>query len=453
MIDLPAAIINVFALFSPLFSRPVYQNAFRLFVGHILCTGRRTVADILKTLDLDSEKNFSRYHWVLSGARWSAYKGSNVLILKILSTFSMDADIYFTVDSTVERRKGAKLKNLGSHRDAVRSTKKQKVLTIGINWLVCSVNVKLPGANSHWSLPFISIPMPPKDVLSSSKNHHDLHKKKRHKTMTTWTRQIVFTLRRWLGKTASLILVGDSAFATFELMYACQQCSVSLISRLRLDARLYDFIPTNPKLKRKRVVGNVLPKLTEVSKKNIKEWDEIEVKWYGGKTKKLYVQSGKCLWYYIGFSPVAIHWVLIKDSEKNEAIALFSTNLEHSVKTIIEAYVSRWSIELTFEEVRRHLGFETQRQWSDKAIDRTTPIILASYSIITVMAFELAKERCEKIALRSTAWYKKTHLTFSDVLFYLRKSIREKQFRALVGKKGDCNRKNIKKIILQAMAA
>jgi hypothetical protein len=379
MTNLPVAILHVFSMFAPLFSRPLYKNALLLFVGHVLCKGRRTIADLLRCLLLKNIKNYSKFHWVLNGAKWKCLHGSKILFLRFISFISSEEEIVINIDSTLERRKGPKIQGLGRHRDAARSTKSNKVLSIGLNWLVAALSIKLPFTDQKWSLPFLTILMPPEKPLRSSKNKKDANKKSKHKKMTEWACQIVFIVRRWIGKSRKLTIVADSAFACFKLAYVCIANNVGLISRLRIDARLYDFIPENPKTKRKRVVGKVLPKLSVLAEKGIQEWEEVMVKWYGGVTKKVFIQSSKCLWYYIGFPPVPVHWVLIKERESSEPVALFSTNLNHSAVRIIEGYVERWPEEVTFEEARRHLGMETQRQWSDEAIKRTTPIILASF--------------------------------------------------------------------------
>lgn len=452
MTDLPYAILHVFGMFAPLFSKPVYHNAFSLFVGHILTKGRRTVADILRTIGKKNVKNFSKFHWVLNGAKWSSLKGSKILFLLLIQLIPSSDEIVINIDSTLERRKGPKIQGLGRHRDASKSSKSNKVLSIGINWLVSAISIKMPFGKATWSLPFLNILMPPEKPLRSSKNKKD-HHRTRHKKMTKWACQVVYVVRRWLGRTRKVTLVADSAFACFKLAYACIDSSVGLISRLRLDARLYDFVPENPRVKRKRVVGGVLPKLSELAKKDINEWEEVSVRWYGGLNKRVFIQSKKCLWYYIGFPPIAIHWVLVKVSEESEPIALFSTDLSHSAIRIIEGYVERWSLEVTFEESRRHLGMETQRQWSDEAVERTTPIILASYSIIILMGWELYQSQEDRIVPQSTSWYKKNHITFSDVLAFVKEAILRGKYKSLIGKKGDQKGRDIESFIMQAAAA
>lgn len=131
---------------------------------------------------------------------------------------------------------------------------------------------------------------------------------------------------------------------------------------------------------------------------------------------------------------------------------LFSTNTQHSVKRIIEIFVSRWSLEVTFEESRRHLGIETQRQWSDKGIERTTPCIFGSFSIIVLMARRLSEERKSKIPIQETSWYSKSNITFSDVLFYVKQSILRKKYSKF-GSKTELGKKDLEELILRAAAA
>lgn len=452
MTNLPEPILHIFAIFAPLFSKPVYQNALNLFIGHILCKGRRTVADILRCIHLKNVKNFSKFHWVLNGAKWNCLTGAKIVFSQIIKLLPLDEEIIINIDSTLERRKGPNIQALGCHRDAARSTKNRKVLSIGLNWLVCAVSVKFSFARTKWSLPFLSILMPPKKPLSSSKNKKDLNKTSRHKKMTEWACQIAAVVRLWAGKTRKIAIVADSAFACFKLVYACIKHRIGLISRLRMDARLYDFIPEGyvQKRGRKRVAGKVLPKLSVLAKKDISKWNEVTVRWYGGTTKKVFIQSGKCLWYYIGFSPVSIHWVLVKENKDADAVALFSTDLSHPEQQIIEKYVERWPEEVTFEETRRHLGMETQRQWSDEAIARTTPIILASFSVITLMGLEVAQSRGEKIPCQQASWYKKEYVTFSDLLAYIRETILKK---SLVVKQDELINFDIERLIMQAAAA
>lgn len=449
MLDLPASMISALSIFLPLFSQPSYFNFLLLFQGHILCKGKRTVCEVLKNLNLREVKNYSRYHDFFRKAKWSALNGSKILVLKLVSL--TPSSVTFSFDTTVERRKGPKIKGLGIQRDAVRSTKARKVLVPGLNWLVCAIHIKLPWSERKWALPVLSILMPPEIPLSSSQNAHDLKKTKRHKTLNQWTCQAVKLLRRWLGPTIKITVVADSAFATYLLANTCIDLNIILISRMRLDARTFDFPPPPKGKRRKKLVGHRLSTFKDMLKDPSLVWDKITVCWYGGKLKEIQVLTGTCLWYGYGIRPVPIKWVLTKESDQGALI--FSTDINISLKEIIEEFVGRWAIEVTFEEARRHLGMETQRQWSDKAIDRITPCILASFSIINLIAIESLQSNHEKIPIQTSSWYKKTHVTFSDVFAYVRRRILKKKYFSHFDKNTELWKYELEEIINQMSAA
>jgi hypothetical protein len=455
-LDLPAGILNVLGLFSPAFSHPVYQNMVLLFVGHVLCKGRRTVADVLRHLHLKNVKNFSKFHWVLSGAKWCAFKAGRILFLEIVKSLLVHGEeIVIPIDTTIERRKGPKIKGLGRQRDAVRSTRERKVLTIGLQWLVASICVKIPSCSRCWALPFFTTLIPPKTPLSSSQNEGDLKGNKKHKKLTEWAAQLPGMIRNWVGKNQKFVIVGDQGFACYKIALACVKVKGALISRLRLDARIFDFPP--PQIFRKgrpRLVGKRLPLFSEYLKDETLPWQELEVNWYGGKKKQVLTYTRTALWYAFGIPPVTIRWVIVKDpAGEFDSVVLFSTDTTHSAERIIEVFVSRWQLEVTFEESRRHLGIETQRQWADKAIERTTPCLYASFSIIVLMAMNLIKEKHSEIPLQNTSWYKKDHLTFSDVLSFVRMNILRQKYFSKIGKKSELGKMALEELILQMAAA
>lgn len=149
-------------------------------------------------------------------------------------------------------------------------------------------------------------------------------------------------------------------------------------------------------------------------------WKDIIVEGYEKKKKRLKYISNVSLWGGDGFPPLPIRWVLVLDPEGElDPVPLMSTDLTISPEKIITFYIQRWNLEVTFEEVREHLGVETQRQWSDKAIARTTPILLSLYTIVCLIANRLQTER--PIDVAQTAWYEKHDATFSDLLKAVRK--------------------------------
>jgi hypothetical protein len=230
-------------------------------------------------------------------------------------------------------------------------------------------------------------------------------------------------VRRWLPE-RTVVLVVDGAFAAVKLALLCagEEVQITLVTRLRMDANLYHPPGAQPRSKRGRkpLKGGRQRKLEEWAARSDTAWEEVEVSWYRGERKKVQVFSRTGLWYTPGWRPVAIRYLLVRDPEgKLRDEAFGCTKLDASPAEIIEWIVMRWSVEVTFEEGRAHLGMETQRQWSEKAILRTTPVVLGIYTLVTIMAVRLAKDG--KVPINETAWYSKEEATFSDCIVLVRK--------------------------------
>jgi hypothetical protein len=242
--------------------------------------------------------------------------------------------------------------------------------------------------------------------------------------------------------------VADSAFATYQFANTCVDLGISLVSRMRLDARFYDFPPEpTGKKGRKKIVGKRISTPQQTLDESFHKWTRLIVNWYGGNKNTIEVLTGTCLWYGYGIRKVPIRWVLVRGLDGyGEPICLFSTNINSSAAEIIEDFVGRWKIEVLFEECRRHLGIETQRQWSDKAIERTTPMIFASFSIINLIALEYFQQE-QKLPIQKTSWYQKDHVTFSDVLAFIREKFLRKKYFLGFEKNYDPEKINIEELL------
>ncbi len=184
------------------------------------------------------------------------------------------------------------------------------------------------------------------------------------------------------------------------------------------------------------MVGKRLPRLDHVLIDPATIWQEDEILWYGQGKRKVQWCSGTALWYRFGKPPLPVRWVLTRDpSGKKELKAFFCTDQQHTGLSIILTFMMRWSMESTFEEARAHLGIETQRQWSDLAIERTTPLLLGTYSLLTLIGTRLTSS--QQIAARQTAWYRKSSATFHDLLVAVRLLIWKQPSNPTAGSPGD----------------
>jgi hypothetical protein len=363
-------------------------------------------------MGLSHESCFAKYHHVLNRAEWLPLLGSKILLTMLVKTFG-NALLVLFIDETLERRKGPKIKAKGYYRDAVRSSKTRVVKSPGLKWLTLSMGCFFPFSKRCYAVPFMT-------VLEPSEKS-DKAAKKRHKTTLDWTVQMLKQVVRWLNK-ASTVLVGDGCFACAQLAWECLGQDVCLISRLKMNARLFDFPPEDSpgKRGRKRTKGGQLIGFKGMLEIPDLGWKEVTLNGYDKKKKRIRYVSSTCLWGVDGFLPVPIRWVLVVDPEGHlDPLPLMCTDVTFTPEKIVELYIQRWNLEVTFEEVREHLGVETQRQWSDKAIARTTPILMGLYTIVCLIANRLHED--QPIVVAQTAWYEKEDATFSDLLTAVRK--------------------------------
>jgi hypothetical protein len=407
-------ILAVLAVFSSEFSVPTWKNIQVLLIGAILCRGPRRISNVLRVMGLASICNFSKYHRVLSRAEWDSLALAKILFGLLIKLLPKSWPILIAVDETLERRRGKKIKAKGIYRDAVRSSQTNVVTSFGLKWECMMLIVPLSWCKRPWALPFLTL-------LAPSKKSNE-KAGRRHKTSLDWTCQMVKLISRWLKK--SWILVGDGAYACMNLAGTCIKQNVTLISRLRLDAQLFEFpVYEEKKLGRKPIKGTRIQLKTFLAEQE-KTWQTGLVNWYGGEKKSVEYLTFICLWYHAGTPPIPLRIVLIKTPNgKNEAETFFSTHVDLEPTQIINYFVLRWNIEVTFEETRAHLGVETQRQWSDKAIARTTPLLMGIYSFVTLVAFKMNQIKA-LVSIEKASWYdKKGELTFSDILALVRRDI------------------------------
>jgi hypothetical protein len=337
------------------------------------------------------------------------------LLILLINTFvPSGAPVVIGLDDTIERRWGPKISARGIYRDPVRSSKGHFVKASGLRWLSAMLLVQVPWADRIMALPFLTLLAPSKRFYTG--------KTRAPKTLLDWARQAALQIHRWLPD-RYIVLVADSAFAAIEFLAAVGK-HVCVVTRLRLDANLFDFPP--PKRKgpgRRPIRGKPQKKLSAILKDRNVSWTRYRVSlWYGRTNRIVEIATGTALWYHGGMPPVPIRWLLVRDpAGELDPQAFLATDRNADPRDILNWFVSRWQVEVTFEEVRTHLGVETQRQWSDKAILRTTPVLLGLFSIVTLWAHDLSRSR--KFKPRTAAWYPKSVLTFSDAIAAVRREI------------------------------
>jgi hypothetical protein len=386
-----------------------------LLTGAILAPGERTISSALRAVGLDRVSDFSNYHEVLNRAQWSPMVMSRILLGLIVTAFvPADGALRIVGDDTLERRRGRKVIYKSIFRDAVRSTVAHVTLSYGIRWVCLCALVDVPWSSRPWALPFMLVP------ALSEKRCEQLGKG--YRSPSQWAIGMLARVRRWYPD-RRITFLADGGYASGETVYHCQRMHIRFISRLRLDAALYAEPVAPPKGRRgpKPKKGARQPSFTEQLSDPQLRFEDADIRWYGGQKQRIQYATGRALWPTSGHDPVRIRWVLLRPPEDVSAdfrpAALLCSDTDVEQEQIVEGFLLRWNIEVTFEEMRSCLGLETQRHWSVKAVGRTTPCLFGLFSLVVLIAKRLYPS---KLPIASTAWYDKQEATFRDVIAAVR---------------------------------
>ncbi len=411
---------------------------------------------------LSDEKHFQNYHRVLNRAKWNPLLASKILLGLIVVL--VPGAIVIGADDTIERRPGRKIKGVGYYRDPVASSHKVIVKCYGLKWLSLMVLLRLPWSSRVWALPFLTVVCRAKQDGQRKKvwRHHRRGPRKnkrsrakaraqkkaacalpkstsrQHKTAVDILMILIRLVHRWLPERL-IVLVVDGGYAAVKFALICAGTpNVVLVFRIRGDVMLYDKpgpqVAGKPGPKPLKGARRLSPKERAAHPDTV--WEEKVLNWYGGEKKKMLTYSETALWHTEGEAPVEIRYVITRDPEGKLRDGFFATTkLDATPEEILQWVVMRWSVEVTFEEAREHLGMETQRQWSERAIARSTPCLLGLFSLVVLLVRRLHPDG--KVPVRTAAWYEKTEATFSDCLFSVRKHLWRSVESTESGRKAD----------------
>src|SRR5258708_2305540 len=334
MVSLPIWMITILTEFAPaIYEMSTWYKIEVLVAGALLATGKRTVSAALRVMGLSQERNYAKYHQVLSRAVWSGLEVSGILLRLLLKSFDSGGPLVFGVDETIERRRGEKIAAKGIYRDAVRSSKSHFVKASGLRWMSLMWLTDIPFAQRVWALPFLT-------ALAPSERYYAEHGRV-PKKITDWARQMVFQVRRWLPQ-RELVVVADSAYAALDFLHACASLlrPVTVITRLRLDAALYEPAPAYSGKGRPRKKGQRLPTPQQLIDNPDMLWQRLTLSWYDHQPRQVDIATDTALWYHSGLPVVPIRFVLIRDVVgKFDPPALLSTDPNLTPEPILALFM------------------------------------------------------------------------------------------------------------------
>ena len=421
-----STLVMLMASFNPALSAQTAASLTVLLRGAILSPRARTVTACLVAAWPWVKKGWHAYGNVLRRAKIDMLTLSRILFALALRLLPEGASLYLAVDESLVRRWGPYVPAVGMHRDPLQSSHGRNEPSPGHRWVVLSLLLRLPYMSRPVALPILSAlytpPHPPKRNRTEP-----LYR--RHRTVAELALLLVQLVARWAPQ-RRFIVAGDGAYATHRLAGALRPGSphkalrrTSLVSRFYFDGATYAQPGAYSGVGRPRVKGQKLPSPKQVIEHaRTDSWQRAEVQWYGGQRKVMWLCSRTGLWYKAGEGVKWIRWVVARDSEsERREEVFFTTDPVLTPAQIVEAFVRRWSLETTFQEAREHLGLETLRNWSEKAVKRSVPFLLGLYSLIVVW-FALHVEEPERFRVERP-WYKKPSVTFSDMLSAARGNI------------------------------
>jgi hypothetical protein len=455
MLSLPRE-ARVLEQFRPAFTAPTFDRFMILALGAIVTMGRRSVSRILWSVRLLISGHPSSYHRFFCAACWSLWPLAKVLAAMVIELAGKDQPVVAILDDTVDQHRGDHVFAKACHRDAVRSSWGHTVFKFGHKWVVLAVSVRLPLCKRNWALPVLAAlyvarpkeadqgakPAEPaandpgarkqkparKQKLSSELRKRDESGKlpPRHKTAALLGRQMIATLMQWFPE-RRFILLGDWGFSSHDLARFCHRHRrrVSLIGRTRSDMNLYALAPAKrPGPGRRPRKGAKLPTPAQAVAAAANR-RHARVRWYGNGVRDLELVSGCGGWYrHRGSGRAAlipVRWVYVHDPKSGREDYFYSTDLSLTPEQIVEGFAGRWPIEVTFEEVRAHLGFETTRHWCENSVRRVAPCLLGLFSVVGLIYAELARQK--KVSIHTTPCYHKADPTFADALASVRRLI------------------------------
>ena len=407
MPELLRTLLDSLEIYRAAFTAPSFANAIVIFVGWVLSSGTHAVTEALVVTGVSSRRHHEAYHRFFSRGTWSPDELGRLLFGAILRLLASSAPVRIAVDDTLAPKKGAQVFGIGSHLDAVRSTKRFRVFCFGHCWVMLAVLVPVPFSTRVWALPVLFRLY--RNKKECAKKGHPYRKK------TELARELLDVFVAWVGE-RRVELAADSAYCNDTVTRNLPR-QVVLLGSMRPDAVLTALpqVARGEKGGRPRKRGDVLPKPEVLGRDRRRPWKECTVTVYGAK-KLIHYKECSAQWYRAcgtGLLRVVIVWI---PKGAIDLRVFFSTDATMSVEQILEGYAGRWSIEQTFKNLKQLLGFADSQARKKQAVERTAPFVGLMYTLLVIWFVQHAHSTRFAVA-PIRPWYgHKRGFSFADVL-------------------------------------
>lgn len=407
--DLLRTLLEFVEVLRPALTRPSFDNLLVLFTGWILTTGPHAVTQALVMTSVAGRRHHEAFHRFFSRGTWDPDQWGHLLLCWILAHGPRQGPVRLTLDDTLAPKKGAHVFGIGSHLDAVRSTRLCRIMAFGHCWVVLAVLVQLPFSKRPWALPLLF-------RLYRSKQSCDLRRRDYYKK-TQLGRQMLDLVTSWVGD-RRIEVAADAAFCNDTVTRGLPD-TVVLLGTMRPDAVL-TALPTPPPPGTRRrgrppKRGSLLPKPKALAADSTTPWKSRRATLYG---KKRTVAYKDCFaQWYRACGTRLLHVVVV--SVEHGSIGLrvfFSTDSTMSVRQILEGYAGRWAIEVCFRDLKQQMGFADSSARKQAAVLRTAPFVGYLYTLL-ILWFTCHASHSPLAAPPLRPWYlHKYGFSFADIL-------------------------------------
>jgi hypothetical protein len=391
----------------PALTAPGFENFRVLFGGWVLTQGTHAVTEALVQGGVAGRRHHERFHRFFSRGTWSPDEMGLWVCRCIVGLLAEKAELAMVVDDTLAPKKGPQVFGIGSHIDAVRSTKRRKIFCFGHCWVTLAIVLPVPFSTRTWALPIL---------FRLYRTTKDCERKGLpHRKKTELARELLDVVAAWnLGRRIRLSM--DSAYCNDTVMRKLPEC-FTVFGAMRPDAVL-TAAPRSKKPHangRPRVRGAVLPKPEMLARDASVPWRKTQASLYGQKQWVDY-KMVDAQWYR-ACGPRLLRIVVVRVTDGKLALRVFfCTDLTLDARQILEGYSQRWAIEICFRDLKQHLGFADSSARKQAAVERTAPFVGLIYSLLVIWALRGA-HRLPVATPPLRPWYRsKRGLAFADVL-------------------------------------
>jgi len=390
-----------------------FANLLVVACGWILTEGSHAVTTSLVLTGVAGRRHHEAFHRLFSRGTWDP----DVLghwMFERLAPFLSDGAVPIVLDDTLAPKKGPRVFGIGSHLDAVRSTRRHRVFCFGHCWVVLAVLVRVPFSTRTWALPVLFRLY--RNLKECAKHEAEYAKK------TELARQMIDTFVTWVpGRRVEL--TADSAYCNDTVTRGLPE-SVVLFGAMRPDAVLTEAPDPRPAGSpgRPSKRGAPVPKPEALAKDDQRPWETCTVTTYGS-TKTLRYKT-VCAQWYRACGTRLLRIVIVATEQGTVPIRVFfSTDATVDVVRLVETYAGRWGIEVFFRDAKQHLGFADSSARSEAAVRRVAPFVGLLYTALVVWFLEGARTS-PLAALPVRPWYThKRGLAFVDILRTARRAM------------------------------